>query len=632
MRGLGRIWNRAAPASDDEDEGAAVDDDTPEAQGVGGASGATGTAETGRSTPVIKLTGGNRPAAAAAGIDALATAPLYQRDSKIVYIRRSPAKLADGSTIQIPSIEQMTIPYLQNELGRRAVWQRYDRRRKRWVQVDVPIEIATAIAAMPNDWLFKPVIGVINTQTIRPDGTLLKEAGYDPQTGFVLFDPPPLPTIPVAPTRNDALNALQLIDGLLDEFPFANDASRSVALSLMMTLVLRPALTPAVPLHAADAPEGGTGKSYLYDVASVLAIGELTPVISRGHTAEETEKRLIGAALEGRLLIVLDNCNGLLRSEFLCQAVERPVIKPRPLGTTRMPTLANGFVCGANGNNIEIADDLVRRTLMCRLDANMEQPYLRDFKWNPVIEILRDRGRFIAAVLTIARAYVVAGMPNRAPPLLSFEAWSHLVRSSLIWLGRADPVDTIKQLASIDPVREQCAKIFTAIFRFFPGVHFTVSELLKADTESPDGALGEALLVVARGKGFSSISPERLGRWLKRNAGRIAGGLKLVRLTDEGARAHTWLLRPPEEAEHVQQADGVPPAGSAGNAGSLYGSSRNCHDFSMTSYKEHMVKPANPAEPARAATKREPASADKSRPRHAEFDPDEFMNREYFWP
>ena len=36
---------------------------------------------------------------------------------------------------------------------------------------------------------------------------------------------------------------------------------------------------------------------------------------------------------------MLDNLNGELRSEFLCQAVERPVIKPRPLGTSVMPTI-----------------------------------------------------------------------------------------------------------------------------------------------------------------------------------------------------------------------------------------------------------------------------------------------------
>jgi putative DNA primase/helicase len=529
--------------------------------------------------PVIKLRGGNRPEAAAAGIEVLTAAPFYRRSDKIVYVLRTPAKAADGSKILIPSIAHVLTPYLLHELGKRAVWEKYDGRRKKWVRVDVPYEIATSIATMPNEWRFQPVCGVINTQTMRPDGTLFIEPGYDPQTHFVLFDPPPMPPIPVAPRRDDALAALQLIDGLLDEFPFTNQASRSVALSLIMSLVLRPALTPAVPLHVTNAPEGGTGKSYIFDVASALAIGEITPVISRGHTPEETEKRLIGAALEGRLLIILDNCNGELRSEFLCQAIERPMIKPRPLGTTNMPTIPNGFVCGANGNNIEIAEDLVRRALQCDLDANMEQPYLREFMRSPIHEILHDRGKYIAAVLTIARAYILAG-PDRPKPLVSFEAWSDLVRGSLIWLGRADPVDTIDELVNVDPTREQRGAIFGAIANYFRGAPFTVNELIRRT--SSDDIFRETLRSVAQGKGEGNaiISPERLAKWLKRHVNRIAVGYKLLRVTEEGARVNRWLLQPvqarpavpassccPEEAEtlQVQQVQQVLPTAAPGN-------------------------------------------------------------------
>jgi hypothetical protein len=343
--------------------------------------------------PTIRLTSGHRPAAAVAGMAALmsAGAEMYRRDKNIVYVLRIPAKASDGREILIPGITRVETPHLLYLLGRAAMWMKFDGRRKNWVQVDVPAEIATTIASLPNEWRFAALTGVIGTPTMRPDGTLLTKAGYDPATGFVLFEPPSTPPIPEAPTRADALRALSVLLGLLDEFPFADDASRSVALSLILSLVLRPAVAPAVPLHVANAPEGGTGKSYLFDLASVIAVGEVCPAIGRGMTTEETEKRLIGAALEGRVMILLDNCNGELRSEFLCQAVERPLIKPRPLGTSQMPTIANGFVCGANGINIEVADDLVRRSLQCSLDANMERPYLRAFKRSPVRDVLADR-------------------------------------------------------------------------------------------------------------------------------------------------------------------------------------------------------------------------------------------------
>jgi putative DNA primase/helicase len=59
--------------------------------------------------------------------------------------------------------------------------------------------------------------------------------------------------------------------------------------------------------------------------------------------------------------------------------------------------------------------------------------------------VRRDRGRYVAAALTIVRAYIVAGKPDRLRPLPSYEPWSDLVRSSLVWLGRSDPVATMEE-------------------------------------------------------------------------------------------------------------------------------------------------------------------------------------------
>jgi putative DNA primase/helicase len=196
---------------------------------------------------------------------------------------------------------------------------------------------------MADEWPFPPLLGVISTPTLRPDGSLLDRPGYDPATGLVLFEPPPMPPIPAEPSKDDALLALKVIDALLAEFPYSDDkaASRSVALSMLMTPVLRAAIGPAVPLHIAKAPAGGTGKSYLADISSGIAVGEPCPVIAVAPNAEETEKRLIGAALTGQAIIAIDNCNGELRSPFLCQAVERPLLQVRALGSSDLARIGN---------------------------------------------------------------------------------------------------------------------------------------------------------------------------------------------------------------------------------------------------------------------------------------------------
>jgi putative DNA primase/helicase len=51
-----------------------------------------------------------------------------------------------------------------------------------------------------------------------------------------------MPTIPHHPDKDDADFALETLDELLDQFPFVDGASRSPALSMLLTPVLRAAL------------------------------------------------------------------------------------------------------------------------------------------------------------------------------------------------------------------------------------------------------------------------------------------------------------------------------------------------------------------------------------------------------
>src|SRR5262249_32006656 len=147
------------------------------------------------------------------------------------------------------------------------------------------------------------------TPTLRPDGSILSEPGYDPATGLILVDPPTLPAMVDQPSRADALAALETLDALLDEFAFVDPASRSVALSAMLTAVARGAY-PVAPMHVARAPTPGSGKSYLFDIVSAIAAGQPCHVIAAGRKEEETEKRLSACLLCGYSLISIDNVNG----------------------------------------------------------------------------------------------------------------------------------------------------------------------------------------------------------------------------------------------------------------------------------------------------------------------------------
>jgi hypothetical protein len=78
----------------------------------------------------------------------------------------------------------------------------------------------------------------------------------------------------------------------------------------------------------------------------------------------------------------------------------------------------------ATGNNLRIAGDMTRRVLLCSIDSGEERPELRAFTFNPLQMAKDNRPKYLAAALTILRAYIVAGKPVKLRPLASFEQWS----------------------------------------------------------------------------------------------------------------------------------------------------------------------------------------------------------------
>jgi putative DNA primase/helicase len=499
--------------------------------------------------PLIKVFAGLRHLAVDAGMAAMSDAGVefYQRDRSLVRAALSKAKTADGSVIEVPSILPVALPVLSRALGQSAEWEKTLKNGEP-VRIDPPWDVVEQVAALAGHWPFPPVAGVIGTPTMRPDGSLLLKPGYDPATGLVLISPPSMPDLPERPTRKDATRAIQALLGLLKEFPFADHASKAVALSMLLTPVLRGALGSAVPMHVVAAPQPGTGKSYLQDVASVLATGERCAVITVAPDPSETEKRLVGAALAGFPIIALDNCNGTLTGDFLAQVTERPLLQLRPLGTSGVQRITNVFSVFANGNNIAVSADLVRRSVLCSLDANMEHPEQRQFSFNPVQAIAEQRGMYLAACLTIARAYHLEHYPGRLPRVPSFERWSDLVRSALVWLGQVDPVNTAATIQADDPDRAQRAAIFTAwtsVLELKTG--YSTSEVIEAaeryngqNYENP--ALRAALLDVAKSKTSDRIDPKRLGWWLRNACKVVVGNMKLTKDASKGDEVLRWSM------------------------------------------------------------------------------------------
>ena len=136
--------------------------------------------------------------------------------------------------------------------------------------------------------------------------------------------------------------------------------------------------------------------------------------MSAGKTEEETEKRVGAALLMAQPLISIDNVNGTLGGDCLCQAVEREVVMIRILGRSEAPQIEpRGTTFFATGNNIAISGDMTRRAIRCTLDRKEERPELHQFKGDPVKTVLADRASHAMAMMREeapeANVLVVAG-------------------------------------------------------------------------------------------------------------------------------------------------------------------------------------------------------------------------------
>jgi putative DNA primase/helicase len=470
-----------------------------------------------------------------------AQAPIFQRDGLVRPVSEEVAA-SGGHRTTIARLVPVNIATMVDHLSRAAKFEKWNARKTGYVPAHPPRDVAETLLSRVGEWSFRRLAGVITAPTLRPDGSLLSNPGYDLETRLLLLDPPPLPRMRATPTRTHALRALNYLDSLLEEFPFADDASRSVALSALISPIVRGAM-PVAPLHAISSPTPGSGKSFLVDLASAIQCGDRAPVLSVAPDLAETEKRIVGALLDGQSIVTLDNVNG----DLLCQAVERPVVSIRALGGSPLKKIESRATFFATGNNLKLVSDMARRTIVSTLDPKLERPELRKFGGDPFAAVIANRGTYIAAALTVVRAYVVAGYPGVLPPLASFEAWSNLVRSALVWLGRADPVATQEAARAEDPTLANLKTVLAAWHDAVGSESRTTKAIIAAATDRNEQYdfihedLHEALMAVAGDK-RGEINSLTLGNFLRVNKGRVAAGMRIHSVANRSIKQPSWSV------------------------------------------------------------------------------------------
>jgi hypothetical protein len=365
-------------------------------------------------------------------------------------------------------------------LNRRCTWLKQNARFPDPRPTDFPDKAAKMILSKHGSGL--PVLkGFVCCPTIREDGSLLENPGYDEESGL-FFNPcgTEFPKIPEAPSIDDAREALSILKDLIKDFPFADNVSKAVALAEMMTAVIRRSLDLA-PGFANDASTRSSGKTLLAKLGSLIATGKEPTLIIPTQNEEEFGKRIGAAFIAGDPIICVDNLDFALESRDLCVILTAAFFNPRILGQSKAPDVATNSQIIFTGNNLVFKGDICTRILMCRLLPDCEHPEERKFDRNLEVYTPANRGALVAAILTLIRAFLVAGCPglDSLVDFRTYSSWTKFVRGPLVWLGEVDPYESTRSIKEADPEKEEISSLLSAWY--FANKHFLVDAMTVRD-------------------------------------------------------------------------------------------------------------------------------------------------------
>lgn len=534
--------------------------------------GRSGGADRGTELPQIQVTAdmSDVVSKAEAALLASKSVEIYQRLGALVRIVRDGARsmTALQRSPRPPGIEPLPEANLRELLSRSAYWQRVEQDGETY-QVLPPTWAVSALAER-GTWTFRYLEAVTESPALRGDGTILDRPGYDELSGL-LYEPnaeyPPIPEVP----SNDAIKkAIEVLLEPFSEFCYSVESDRAATLAAILSLIGRHAIRGPIPMFAVLAHAPGSGKGLLVSACSLIGTGRPPTLMSPTHDREELRKVVTTLAMEGHRAVLFDNAEGKFGSPVLAAALTATEWTGRILGYSRSVTAPLHAVWFVTGNNLAFVGDTPRRIVPILLDAKVERPEDRVFRYPDLHSHIAERRPLLySAGLTLLRGFVLAGRPAHGGPRIgSFEAWDDLVRSAVIWLLGVDPCAGRARIREEDDTDRGLARaLFTAWADAYPGgAGATLRDAIqKAESVEP---LRRALAALdPRGDG-TRLDSRAIGYVLRKLRGRIVGGLRLKQAGDANEGA-LWCVVPLDARSRGggDEGDGGDTSGHSGNTG-----------------------------------------------------------------
>jgi putative DNA primase/helicase len=489
-------------------------------------------------------------------VSALSTDPaVYQRAGDLVHVvsheSEDDARFPPGT----PLIRVAPASWVGDRIS--AVGRVVKQRGEDWVHTKPPPDRVRAVCER-GAWARIPwLVGISETPTMRPDGTILQTPGYDAATRTIYAPNAAFPRILDEPSQSDAALAYAHLADVFRDFPYVSTEHRSASIAALLTLLVRFAIRGSVPAWVFDAASKRSGKSLQMDVIHIIATGRACSRMTfPADDDKELESVLASYALVSARVVPFDNVSRPFGGAPLDKCITAvDSVDLRVLGRTEMRTMQWMAVVMASGNNVTFTGDMLPRVLSPRIESPLENPELleaRDLK-----AFARERRvDLVVDALTLLRAYAVAGHPPQGIRWGGFEGWAALIPSALVWAGAPSPMGARRGLeGDEDPQRSAEAALVHGWDRLCgkldpSGVTVSkaLSELYPAPRrgDAPDewDALREAIDELAGAKPGCTPSSTRVSGALRRIQARPIGGLRVAHGGKASGGGIRWRTRP----------------------------------------------------------------------------------------
>lgn len=331
------------------------------------------------------------------------------------------------------------------------------------IALPIPISLP-AMALVELSGMFPVLSGVAEWPLVGARGELImKPRGYDASTGL-FFDINERLVIDEKMKPKAAWKMLK--EELFCDFPFEDDLAQAAGLGMLIGFMQRP-LMKTCPAFAIIAPQPGSGKSTLVEVASLAIHG--VPMAAHAWSLETEElRKAFHSLLMAKIPAVLfDNITrgSAVDSDHLSKLLTSETSTDRTLGASETRKELNTLLVTFTGNNISFVRDLSSRVIPIRLNAKEEDPLGRSFKHKDIRRYaLAERAKWLSAVIAVARAGIDHEMEGASS---RFEDFDELIAKPVAAVTECDIRQLLREKSDEDSEADDEARsLLTLLWRW----------------------------------------------------------------------------------------------------------------------------------------------------------------------